>query len=107
MSYREYEERYGARYDPTNMMWWTPYALLLPGRIIVDSISARGVLSGANDARGTTGRINNMYPGGNHGKYKKTQQPCFANCNIYDGEEIFMSYGEEYWKAYVGISGDK
>ena len=65
--------------------------------MIIDAIAVRGVLAVANDARD---HRNNMSFGGGVEAVRSHRMPCYATRDIYDGEEILVEYGAEYWKAH-------
>jgi hypothetical protein len=43
----------GAKHDPTDALWFTPYAARLPNGRIIDAILSRGVMACANDPCGS------------------------------------------------------
>lgn len=65
-----------------------PYGIMLNNNKLVDSACVRGPLSYANDSRKSRGNNGEITRNGNLRIIR----------NIKHGDEILVSYGEEYWK---------
>lgn len=95
LSNENFRQRYGAKYDKTDELWFTPYAARLDKDHIIDCLIVRGVMSCANDIR--TEWQTNVYE-----KYDEEtgELKCYANRRIFHGEELFISYGIAWWIAF-------
>lgn len=91
LTWSQYEQRYFAHLDPTGKKWFTPYAADA-GENIIDSLIVRGVCGFANDNLKEPNAVY-KYMRGNLGGF-------FAKRDIFHGEEIFISYGKEYWDSF-------
>lgn len=98
-----FSKRYGKEYDSTHMdYWFTPYAAKLNKDLVVDAIIVRGVIAVANDIMGSCSNIESELKTNIAPRLSSTGTlQIFATEPIYDGDELFISYGDAYWKAYA------
>jgi len=89
------ESRYcDAVFSKTIKLVTTPYTFNT-GRFRIDAALFRGPASYANDA------INSKFENNSILKINKDSDlGLYASKNIYNGEEIFTSYGNLYWKGF-------
>lgn len=97
-------KKYGARYfshlDPTDKYWFTPYALLMKDGRICDSICVRGILGMINDPRNLNRcNISMMHHQWNADGHRNAP-PCYATRDIFEGDELFTSYGDAWWGSF-------
>jgi hypothetical protein len=91
MTMKELSERYDIFDEKGNMIENTaPYAVPTgqDTDIVVDGACRRGIANYINDSHGTRKRANVKLREGN----------IVAIRNIYKGDELFYSYGKDYWK---------
>jgi len=94
----QYEARYFAHLDPTRRLWFTPYALALKDGRICDAIFVRGVLAYVNDPRDRNKC--NLSLSHRPSTERPDLAPCYATRDIFDGDEIFCSYGAPWWGSF-------
>ena len=107
LSYDVYEKRYGAALDKTQKLWFTPYAMMHNGDFIIDCFIIRCLTSICNDNikylefanknGNTVMRISeNVFHQGSNGSVCEIA----SYCDIKNGEELFLNYGDNYWGSY-------
>ncbi|XP_004349272.2 hypothetical protein CAOG_02522 [Capsaspora owczarzaki ATCC 30864] len=118
MSWPRYGQRYARDLDPTDALWFTPYALSHKSRIL-DAIVVRGILGSSNDISGRPSQEPWDGPATldvqtenyvdatkedavNLDKGAQTPSTCalVATKDIFHGDEIFITYGALWWRAF-------
>lgn len=91
----ELNKRYSSKRPPSDDNYVVPYAYTMENGVILDGSLYRGPAVYVNDNTKDKKRINSMFT------EETTVQRLFlhATTKIRQGEEIFVPYGREYWKA--------